>query len=90
MEASPGELKRIGFVARNAGYPSVRYVPEDGFGYDLVTRLGEAFRWTDLEVESKVYGQVAVPVVSARTLWRMKKDTLRYTVLAERFGFKED
>lgn len=89
-------MKRIRFVARNAGYPSVRYVPEDGFGYDLVTRLGEAFRWTDLEVESKVYGEVAVPVVSARTLWRMKKDTLRYTdafdaqVLAERFGFKED
>lgn len=77
-------------------YPAVRYVPPDGFSYDLVTRLGEAFGWSDLETETKGFGDVSVRLVTARFLWRMKKNTVRWTdaydaqTLAERFGFKED
>jgi hypothetical protein len=33
------------------GYPAVRYLPPDGFGFDLVTRLGEAVHYADLEIE---------------------------------------
>jgi len=77
-------------------YPAVRYVPPDGFGLDLLTKLGEAFRYEDLDVEERDYEGVPVRVVTARTLWRMKRDTTRPTdrfdaeVLAERFGFREE
>ena len=77
-------------------YPAVRYYPPDGFGFDIVTRLGDAFRYKDLDVEDRDYGGVIVKVVTARTLWRLKKDTSRPTdridaqLLAERFGFDED
>jgi hypothetical protein len=77
-------------------YPAVRYYPPDGFGFDILTRLGDAFRYEDLDVEERDYGGVIVRVVTARTLWRMKKDTSRPAdridaqLLAERFGFDED
>ena len=77
-------------------YPAVRYHPPDGFGIDILTRLGEAFAYEDLEIEDREYEGVVVKVVTARTLWRLKKDTSRPTdridaeVLAERFGFEGD
>jgi hypothetical protein len=52
-------------------YPAVRYVPPDGFGFDILTRL-EAFRYADLEIEERDYDGVAVRVVTPRTLWRMQ------------------
>ncbi len=75
-------------------YPAVRYVPPEGFGFDILTRLGEAFRFEDLEVEEKTYGDVPVRVITPKTLWRMKKDTVRpadridAAALADRFGFE--
>ncbi len=77
-------------------YPVVRYVPPEGFGFDILTRLGEAFRFEDLEIEEKVYDDVRVQVVSARTLWQLKKDTVRpvdrmdAAALADRFGFEDE
>lgn len=76
-------------------YPAVRYLPPDGFGFDLVTRLGEAVDYSQLEIEVKTYEEVPVRVVTPRTLWRMKKDTVRpldrldAAILADRFGFEE-
>src|SRR5687768_16648143 len=59
-------------------YPAVQYVPPDGaFHIDIVTRLGQAFAFADLEVERVPFEDITVPVVSARTLYRMKKDTVR-------------
>ena len=77
-------------------YPAVRYLPPDGFGFDILTRLGVAFRYADLDIEERDYDGVTIHVVTPRTLWRMKKDTTRPTdrfdaeVLAERFGFREN
>jgi len=74
----------------------VRYVPPDGFGFAILTKLGDAFGYEDLDVEERDYDGVAVRVVTARILWRMKKDTARPTdrfdaeALAERFGFQEE
>lgn len=76
-------------------YPAVRYVPADGFAFDLVTRLGEVVQYSDLDIESKTYDEISVPVVTPRTLWMLKKDTVRpldrfdAAMLAERFGLKE-
>jgi len=58
--------------------------------------LGDAFRYEDLDVEQRDYDGVPVSVVTPRTLWRLKKDTIRPAdrfdadVLAERFGFREE
>jgi hypothetical protein len=77
-------------------YPAVRYQPPDGFGFDILTRLGDAFRYEDLDIEERNYDDVSVRVVTPRSLWRLKKDSARPAdrfdadVLAERYGFRED
>jgi hypothetical protein len=77
-------------------YPAVRYQPPDGFSVDVLTRLGDAFLYEDLDIEERDYDGVPVRVVTPRTLWRLKKDTTRPAdrfdadVLAERFGFREE
>jgi hypothetical protein len=70
-------------------------MPPDGFGFDILTRLGEVFTFSSLETEEKTYDGVPVRVVTPKTLWIMKKDTVRpvdrfdASLLAEKFGFKE-
>jgi hypothetical protein len=59
-------------------YPAVQYVPPEGtFHVDILTRLGEAFGFSDLEPDRTSLEGVEVRLVSPRTLWRMKKDTVR-------------
>jgi len=59
-------------------YPAVQYNPPDGaFHVDILTRLGEAFTFSDLELERVPYQDLTVSVVSSRTLYKMKKDTGR-------------
>jgi hypothetical protein len=59
-------------------YPAVRYGPPEGTLYlDILTRLGEATSFADLEVEVKEVAGVPVRVATPRTLYRMKKDTVR-------------
>jgi hypothetical protein len=59
-------------------YPAVQYVPPTGmFHLDLLTRLGEAFTFADLEVVRMPFEELTVSVVSPRTLYRMKRDTVR-------------
>lgn len=58
-------------------YPAVRYVPPNGPPMDIVTRLGDAFRYDDLDAERyDVEGQ-AVRVATPSTLFRMKRGTVR-------------
>ena len=59
-------------------YPAVRYLPEGcDFGIDIVMRLGTAFCFDDLEIEAAEVAGTRVLVVSPRTLYRMKRDTVR-------------
>ncbi|HKY38185.1 MAG TPA: nucleotidyl transferase AbiEii/AbiGii toxin family protein [Polyangiaceae bacterium] len=59
-------------------YPAVRYGPPQGTLYlDILTRLGEATHFADLEMETKEVAGVLVRVATPRTLYRMKKDTVR-------------
>ncbi len=58
--------------------PAVRYTPPTGSFYlDILTRLGEAFAFADLETERVPYGNLTVTVVTPRMLYKMKKDTVR-------------
>lgn len=59
-------------------YPAIQYVPPEGAFYiDILTRLGEAFRYEDLETLRMPFEGLVVTVVSPATLYRMKKDTVR-------------
>lgn len=59
-------------------YPAIEYVPPHGrYSMDILARLGEAFRYEDLESEEMLVDGIRVQVATPRTLWRMKKDTVR-------------
>ena len=59
-------------------YPVIRYGPPgEVFVIDLLARLGEAFCFEDLEAEIKQSGTTMVSVATPRTLYRMKRDTVR-------------
>jgi hypothetical protein len=59
-------------------YPAVQYVPPEGpFRVDILTRLGEAFRFEDLEAQRVDFDGITVSVVTPQTLYRMKKGTVR-------------
>jgi hypothetical protein len=59
-------------------YPSVRYTPPEGAFYlDILTRLGTAFAFKDLETARVPFDDLTATVVTPRMLYRMKKDTVR-------------
>jgi hypothetical protein len=59
-------------------YPTLRYgPPRDDVVVDILTRLGSAFRFEDLEAETLLVEGVPVRVATARTLVRMKARTFR-------------
>lgn len=59
-------------------YPAVQYNPPAGSFYmDILTRLGTAFTFADLETERVPYQDLTVTVITPRMLYRMKKDTVR-------------
>lgn len=59
-------------------YPAVRYGPPTGELYlDILTRIGEATAYEDLEVDEKQIEGTLVRVATPRTLYRMKRDTVR-------------
>ena len=78
-------------------YPAVQYVPPQvGFHLDILTRIGEAFRFEDLERERVALEEDSVWVVTPKTLHRMKRDTVRpkdrvdAALLRDRFRLEED
>lgn len=78
-------------------YPAIQYVPPEGSFYiDIVTRLGDAFLFEDLESERLRIAGLEVSVVTPESLYRMKKGTVRprdqgdAERLRQRFGFEDD
>ena len=78
-------------------YPAVRYVPPgDGPPMDILTRLGERFRFADLERERYDVDGQPVSVATPATLYQMKRSTVRpldhadAARLAEAFGLGEE
>ena len=59
-------------------YPTLRYGPPgEDFVIDVITRLGTAFRYEDLEAETLTLEGVRVRVATPATVVRMKAKTLR-------------
>ena len=77
-------------------YPAVEYTPPDGrYSIDILARLGEAFRYADVESVRMPFGAIEVSVATPRMLYRMKKDTVRpkdrldADGLRAKYGFEE-
>jgi hypothetical protein len=78
-------------------YPAVQYVPPTGdFSIDLLARLGERFRYDQIEWQIVRSRDVAVRVATPRMLYRMKCDTVRpqdkvdAAELKRRFALEDD
>jgi hypothetical protein len=78
-------------------YPAVQYTPPHGrYSMDFLSRLGEAFRYEDLEAEDVVVEGVRAQVATPHMLYRMKKATIRpqdrmdAETIRARFGLKEE
>jgi hypothetical protein len=77
-------------------YPAVRYAPPGTELYfDILTRLGEIFRWNDLEIQRVESEHGTASVISPRMLVRMKANTVRLkdrqdaAWIREAFGIEE-
>jgi hypothetical protein len=74
----------------------VQYIPPRSlFQLDILARLGQAFAYQDLEIVRLPFEDLTVNVVSPRTLYAMKRDTVRLKdkadaeLLKERFGLED-
>jgi len=70
-------------------YPAVQYIAPDGTPIDILSRLGEAFAFDDLEAAVHAYGDLQVKVATPETLYRMKRDTVRLRDKADAQVLKE-
>jgi len=77
-------------------YPSIRYAPPaSSFYLDILTRLGDAFAFADLETTRVPFDGLTATVVTPRMLYIMKKDTVRLKdradaeMLRRQFGLEE-
>ena len=78
-------------------YPAIEYTPPHGrFSLDILSRLGEAWRFEDLESEILVVDDISIRVATPAQIYRMKKDTLRpqdrldAEAIRERFDLGEE
>lgn len=84
------EIEQIAAADLLGAYPAVQYFPPGGaFHIDILTRLGEAFRFADLETERVPYEDLTVTVVTPRMLYRMKRDTVRPRDKADASALRE-
>lgn len=79
-------------------YPAVEYTPPHGqYSLDILSRLGEAFSYGDVESEVLATAEgTRISVATPRMLYRMKRDTVRpqdrldAAVIKEAFKLEED
>jgi hypothetical protein len=90
------EREKVEYVLAG-DYPAIQYAPLTGdFSIDLLARLGERFRFDDLEWQEVILDGIHVRVATPRMLYRMKRDTVRpqdkidASVLRERFELEDE
>lgn len=78
-------------------YPAIQYAPPSGdFSIDLLARLGERFRFDEIEWQEVVVDGIRVRVATPRMLYRMKRDTVRpqdkldASALRDRFDLEDE
>jgi hypothetical protein len=78
-------------------YPAIQYAPPSGdFSIDLLARLGERFRFDEIEWQEVTVDGIRVRVATPRMLYRMKRDTVRpqdkldASALRDRFDLEDE
>jgi hypothetical protein len=78
-------------------YPAIQYAPPSGdFSIDLLARLGERFRFDEIEWQEVTIDGIRVRVATPRMLYRMKRDTVRpqdkldASALRDRFELEDE
>ena len=72
-------IEEISAKELSGDYPAVAYWPAgEDFGIDFLARLGEAYAYNTVAAEDSVLDDVPIRVVTARTLYEMKRDTVRW------------
>ncbi|MGH7820721.1 MAG: nucleotidyl transferase AbiEii/AbiGii toxin family protein [Candidatus Binatia bacterium] len=91
------EIEEIRAEDLAGAYPTVRYGPPgEDFVIDVMSRLGTAIGYDDLEAETLTIEGVDVLCATPATLYRMKKDTIRpidradAAALRDKFGIEDD
>lgn len=75
---SDPEIAKITAEDLLGDYPAITYIAPGGlFWLDILTRLGEALSFDHLEAVTLDVRGVPVQVATPRTLYRMKRDTVR-------------
>jgi hypothetical protein len=71
-------------------YPAIQYFPPGGaFHIDILTRLGDAFTFSDLETERVAFEELTVTAVTPRMLYRMKRATVHPKDRADAAAIRE-
>jgi hypothetical protein len=78
-------------------YPAVEYVPPGSpYSLDILARLGEIFRYEEIEADELVVDGVRIRVATPGMLYKMKRGTVRpqdrvdAEALRARFDLQED
>lgn len=58
-------------------YPVIRYGTPDGFYIDMMTRIGEAVMYDDLEYKETKFQGITIRIATPESLYNMKKNSLR-------------
>lgn len=70
------EIEELSF-AELGKYPVIRYGTPDNFYIDIISGLGTAFSFENVDIEKKVVDNVEVKFASVKSLIEMKKNTYR-------------
>jgi hypothetical protein len=85
-----GSISKITAEDLAGEYPAIQYNSPDGsLQIDILSKLGDAFSFEDLQFEEKYYEGVRVLVATPETLYRMKKNTVRLQDRADAETIKE-
>jgi hypothetical protein len=91
------QIDEISAEDLGGNYPAIQYVPPTGdYSLDILARLGNAFRYEDLEAEEVTVDGIRIRVATPRMLYRMKKDTVRprdradAAEIKQHFGLEEE
>lgn len=84
------DISEISYDDLRGDYPAIRYGPPEGEIYlDILTRLGEETLYHDLEWEEIEVRGTIIRVASAKTLFHMKKNTVRLIDQADAIALKQ-
>jgi hypothetical protein len=90
-------IDEISAADLSGDYPAIQYVPPTSdYWIDILARLGDAFRYPDIESEILKIEGVSVRVATPRMLYRMKRATARpqdrldAQVIKQRFELKDE